>query len=265
MTVYTFFAPLLDNRSRRRGIPWMTVSLVLINVIIHTGVHFFVYEAANDPTRPFWAGLYPFMEVPYLIINREGLGALSSLTSTYLHGSWMHLFNNMFLLAFFGRKVEDTTGPFEFFMLYTLCGFTSSLLSVIANFILSGGPNPGLGASGAVYGIMAAYLFLYSGQKVWAFLFIFFTLPIEIELPLLYSDPILLPILVPIPIRFPIWIFIIFLLMNDVIISQAMVDIYQMGKFFFFPINVFAHLGGFMGGIFFTYLFINPYVLSAKR
>ena len=161
-----FLLPIKDKRSRRRGFPWVTTLLVALNVVVYIGVAFTVYQQPHEPDQPYWLGIYPFMEVPYLIINHEGLGALSALTSTYLHADTGHLLGNMFVLWFFGRKVEDATGHVSFALLYTLCGFTASLMSVSVNTIITGGHIPGFGASGAIAGVLGSYLVLYPRVKV---------------------------------------------------------------------------------------------------
>ncbi|HMQ52488.1 MAG TPA: rhomboid family intramembrane serine protease [Anaerolineae bacterium] len=243
-----FLLPLKDRRSRRRGFPWVTASLVLINVVIHLIVTFFVLQPEVDPNVPNWLPLYPFMEVPALTINHQGLGALASLSSTYLHAGWSHLLGNMFILWLFGRKVEDSTGPAGFALLYTLCGFTASLMNVIANTLMASGDVPGLGASGAISGIMGAYLFLYSHEKI-----------------LTLVTPVICVIPIPIPLWLPAWVFIVTQVLKDGLLGQLVLEVYKMGDYIPLGIGVFAHMGGFIGGMLFIYLFVSPYILSGHR
>ena len=84
-----FLLPVKDKRSRKRGFPWMTASLVILNTLIHIWVTLNIYnwlDATSDELG--WGPLYFYMEVPRLILNREGLGALSSLTSFFLHAEF---------------------------------------------------------------------------------------------------------------------------------------------------------------------------------
>jgi membrane associated rhomboid family serine protease len=253
-----FLLPIKDKRHADGDFPWATAAIVLINVLIHLGLNLTIYRQPTEAGQPYWLPIYPYMEVPRLIVNHEGLGALSSLTSTYLHANIGHLLGNMFILWFFGRKVEDATGPIRFVLLYTLCGFTSSLLSVIANTLLSGGNIPGLGASGAISGVMGAYLFLYSNEKV-------LTLVSTWLAPLIPVIPGFCVIPIPIPIWLPAWVFILIALLRDALLGQLVLEVYNAGEVLILGVGVFAHLGGALGGMLFTYLFVHPEVLAGRR
>jgi membrane associated rhomboid family serine protease len=231
-----YLLPIRDRRSRRLAFPWMTLSLVVINVLIYI----FVEITASSSDEEAWVLLYPYLEVPRLILDGEGLGALSVLTSGFLHGGWWHLVGNMFLLWFFGRKVEDATGSFRFALLYIFCLYTSALLSVISRGGFAStteGMIPSLGASGAIFGIMAAYLFLYSDQRI-------------------------LTLLLPIPWLFwiPAWIYIVRELLLNALVGQLV----QEGSLVV-TVNVFAHLGGAIGGVLFIYFFLHPDVFAQRR
>jgi membrane associated rhomboid family serine protease len=214
----------------------MTLGLVVTNILIHI----FVAVAVGGSDKPDWVLLYPYMEVPRLILDGEGLGALSVLTSGFLHADWWHLGGNMFILWFFGRKVEDATGSFRFALLYLFCLYTSALLSVISRGAFSStaeGMIPGLGASGAIFGIMAAYLFLYSDQRILT---------------------LILPI--PWPFWIPTWIYIVRELLLNALVGQLV----QEGALVV-RVNVFAHLGGAAGGLLFIYFFLHPDVFAQRR
>lgn len=86
-------------------------------------------------------------------------------TSMFLHGSWLHLLGNMWFLWLFGNNVEDAMGRPRFLVFYLLCGLAAALLQVLTN------PNSGVpmvGASGAISGVMGAYLVLYPRVRVFA-------------------------------------------------------------------------------------------------
>jgi membrane associated rhomboid family serine protease len=254
-----FLLPIRDRRSRERGFPWMTVTIVAVNVLIHAWVTYTVYWAEPNPDQPAWAALYPFMEVPRLIVDGEGLGSLSVLTSFFLHASMSHLLGNMFVLWFFGRKVEDSTGPLRFLLFYMLCGFTASLTSVVARATLSpfNAEIPGLGASGAIAGVMGAYLFLYSEQRVLTLVSTWLA-PV-IPIPGLCFVPL------PIPIWLPAWVFIIYRMLTDALLGQFILEMTKLQEAFSLGINVFAHLGGALGGLVFIYFFVHPEVLAGRR
>jgi membrane associated rhomboid family serine protease len=85
-------------------------------------------------------------------------------TSMFLHGSWMHIIGNMWFLWVFGNNIEDSMGRASFVAFYLLCGIAAALVQVVLN------PSSGIpmvGASGAISGIMGAYLFLYPRVRVW--------------------------------------------------------------------------------------------------
>jgi len=93
---------------------------------------------------------------------------LTLLTYTFIHGGWMHLLANLAFLWVFADNVEDVYGHFGFLVLYFVCGIVAASAHVLAN------PDsfaPLVGASGAVSGILGAYLVLYPKARVWVLLF----------------------------------------------------------------------------------------------
>jgi membrane associated rhomboid family serine protease len=251
--------PIKDRRARERAFPWMTATLVVINVLVHLGVTYAVYwDAPPAQDVPNWLPLYPYMQVSGLIMNAEGLGALSVLTSTFLHADFSHLLWNMFYLWFFGRKVEDSTGSLRFLIFYLLCGFMAGFVTALASTTLlpEHARIPGLGASGAIAGVMGAYLFLYSEQRI-------FTLPTLQFFTL--SEFCFMPVPIPIPLWLPAWVFLVYRFLQDAILAQLVVEMAEQG----FPLNlgvgVFAHLGGALGGLVLIYFFIHPEVMAQRR
>src|SRR3990170_107472 len=112
------------------------------------------------------------------------------ITSMFLHGSWMHLIGNMWFLWLFGNNVEDSMGHLRYVIFYLLCGIGAALAQVAAN---PASGIPMVGASGAISGVMGAYLVLYPRVRVYVLVFLgfFFT---TITLPawtmLLYWFPL---------------------------------------------------------------------------
>ena len=82
----------------------------------------------------------------------------TTITSMFMHGGWMHIVGNMWFMWIFGGNVEDAMGSVRFFFFYLLCGLAASALQVAAN---PGSPIPMVGASGAIGGVMGAYVLLY--------------------------------------------------------------------------------------------------------
>ncbi len=108
-----------------------------------------------------------------------GLGRTALLTSMFLHGSWMHLIGNVWFLWVFGNNIEDSMGHARFLVFYLLCGLLAAGAHVASS--LSGAV-PMVGASGAISGIMGAYIVLYPHVRVHTAILIFFFLRV-ITLP----------------------------------------------------------------------------------
>jgi membrane associated rhomboid family serine protease len=96
---------------------------------------------------------------------------LSILTSIFMHGSLWHLLGNMLFLWIFGNNIEDYLGKMKFIFFYLACGVGASLIHVLFNF---NSMVPVIGASGAISGVMGAYLVLYPHEKIRTLVFLFF-------------------------------------------------------------------------------------------
>jgi membrane associated rhomboid family serine protease len=103
-----------------------------------------------------------------LVCNTDPGRQISHLfTSMFLHGSWMHLIGNMWFLWIFGNNVEDSMGRLRFIAFYLLCGLAAAFAQILAG---PSSPIPMVGASGAISGVMGAYLLLYPRVRVFAIL-----------------------------------------------------------------------------------------------
>lgn len=101
------------------------------------------------------------------------------LTHMFLHGGWLHIIGNMWMLWIFGDNVEDRMGPARFLIFYLLCGIVAGITQMLVN------PNstvPSIGASGAIAGVMGAYLVLFPRAQVVTMVPIFFY-PLFFDLP----------------------------------------------------------------------------------
>jgi membrane associated rhomboid family serine protease len=239
------FLPLRDSRGRNQRVPVVTLTLIGINV----GVHFVqavVYPAQlGDFTTELLA--YFLKLLPAGVMNGMSNGALTMITSAFLHADWMHLAGNMFFLLFFGRKVEDLLGRPKFLLLYFVCIFTSGIGSVVGEVALPlwKGIIPNLGASGAIMGVAGAYLFLFSEEKI--------------------RTVILLGGLLPVP-YFPqvtAGFFIGYQILGDVVNGLLIEQFQKLGQNFSF-VNSFAHLSGLVGGLIAIYLFLPHEMLHYR-
>lgn len=106
---------------------------------------------------------------PILIREMVGGGAISNVTAMFLHGDLFHLIGNMLPLWVFGRRVEDACGSLRYLAFYLFAGTWANILFVV---VLSDSPIPGIGASGAIFGLMGAYLLLYPGGRIRTLVFV---------------------------------------------------------------------------------------------
>jgi len=157
--------PLNDTESNRySAFPSMTITLIVVNTLI------LVWELtlSEDMLRSvFWI----FGSIPALLWARQGAGIISTITSMFLHGGIDHLLGNMLFLWVFGRRVEDACGPWRYLVFYLLAGTTSDLMTALA---LPRMDIPGIGASGAIFGVMGAYFVLFPGGRIRTIWFISF-------------------------------------------------------------------------------------------
>src|SRR5262249_435729 len=106
-------------------------------------------------------------------------------TSMFLHGGWMHVLGNMWFLWIFGDNIEDLLGHGKYLLFYLLCGTVAALGQVLANPYSTA---PMVGASGAIAGVMRAYLIQFPRSRVLTLVFVFiFITTIEIPAPLMLA------------------------------------------------------------------------------
>ena len=175
--------PIRDiNPSPRRLFPGVNIALISLNVLV------FLFELSLGPHLEGFLMAAAF--VPARAWSGEGGGVVpemtSALLSMFLHGGWGHLLGNMLFLWIFGDNVEDRLGHFRYLVFYLLCGYAATFAHAFFN---AGSIMPAIGASGAISGVLGAYLFLYPRARivtlVWLFLFVRF-----IEIPALVFLPI---------------------------------------------------------------------------
>jgi membrane associated rhomboid family serine protease len=167
--------PLRDDNPRV-SFPFITILMIAANVLV------FLYQASLEPTAGqtlvFTYGMIParFDAAVLQHVLPLGTGLLPLVTSMFLHGGWLHLIGNMWFLWIFGDNVEDAFGHFGYLFFYMVCGTAGGLAHVLANWDAT---TPAIGASGAIAGVMGAYIVLYPRAKVLTLvplLVIFFTI-----------------------------------------------------------------------------------------
>jgi len=150
--------------------PVMTVSLITINVLV------FLYQLTLGPQEG-QLFIYQFGAIPAAVLGNDSLpsdmiaipATMSVLTSMFLHGGFMHLIGNMLYLWIFGNNVEDAMGHIRFLLFYLLTGVAASM----THFMMDVDSTiPTIGASGAISGILGAYILLYPRAQVYVLVFI---------------------------------------------------------------------------------------------
>lgn len=169
------FIPIGDDNSRRLRTPFIVYLLIAANIAVWflqlTGGEQFTYAFATVPFEishgrdvvglKYIAAGYNRIPIPHSA-GPEPI-YLTLFTAMFMHGSWMHLIGNMLYLGIFGDQIEDLLGHWKFILFYLICGVTAGLAQVWYS------PNsliPCLGASGAIAGVLGAYLIKYPTNRV---------------------------------------------------------------------------------------------------
>ena len=211
--------PLKDSNPSR-NYPVVNISLILANIAV------FLYQFTL-PANAFKAFVLSNATVPARIpsffAGHMGIEAalLPLLTSMFLHAGFLHLAGNMLFLWIFGDNVEDFFGHLPYLFFYLACGIGAGLLHVFFNLT---SVVPALGASGAISGVMGAYMLLYPRQRILTLVFIF---------------------LVPIPAIF---------FLGYWFLLQFLSGINALGASASGGVAVWAHVGGFLLGMLLTAL-----------
>jgi membrane associated rhomboid family serine protease len=162
--------PVRDHNPSHK-FPFVTIALILVNTII------FLLEV-------FSPDLETFIQTYALIPNTINFVDVSTLypfiTSMYLHGGFFHLFSNMWFLWIFGDNIEATLGSVGFLVFYIISGIGASLLQY---FFAPLSTIPTLGASGAIAGILGAYLVFFPRAKIDTYIFSFYGFLQEVQVP----------------------------------------------------------------------------------
>ena len=168
--------PLRDKNPTQR-FPFMTILLIAMNILI------FMYELTLGPNLEIFTAQYGIIPLQISNVLQEGtvnlLVLLTLVSSLFLHGGWLHLGGNMLYLWVFGDNVEDKLGHFRFLFFYIICGIAASALHI---YLDPQSSVPTIGASGAISGVLGAYLLLFPKAKVVTLIPIFIFIQIA-ELP----------------------------------------------------------------------------------
>lgn len=142
--------PLRDLTRSPLHRPVVTISIIVANVVV-----FLCELVGGDAFIRHWSA------IPVNIVS--GHDWITIVTSTFMHAGWMHIIGNMVFFWVFGIVIEDSMGPFPYLTFYLLSGIAASLAEIMAN---SSSAVPGLGASGAIAGVMGAFVITYPGDRI---------------------------------------------------------------------------------------------------
>ncbi len=214
--------PLRDDNPRQT-VPVVTYLLIALNVL---GFLWELSLGANLDRAIFTVGFIP---ARFWLPGAFVADLLAILASMFLHGSFMHIGSNMLYLWIFGDNIEDRLGHGKYLVFYVLCG----IIATLAHAIFSPASRiPAIGASGAIAGVLGAYLVLYPHARVTTIIPIFFFITIR-EIPAIFI--------------LGFW-FVLQLLSG--IGSLGIPDAQDLGGVAFF-----AHIGGFVAGMVLVFLF----------
>jgi membrane associated rhomboid family serine protease len=144
--------PLGDDDSARRTFPVVTIALIVVNALF-----FLVELGGGDAFIERWS------VVPARLLANPAGDFLTIFTAMFMHAGWLHLLGNMLYLWIFGDNVEDRLGQGKFLIFYLLCGVAATFAQVFVN---PSSNVPNLGASGAIAGVLGAYLLMFPRGSV---------------------------------------------------------------------------------------------------
>jgi membrane associated rhomboid family serine protease len=165
----------IRDRNPSSTFPIVNVIFIIINVLV------FLYEFSLG--AEIEAFIYRYGLVPASLFYSQEAGFFDRIypffTSMFLHGGWLHLIGNMLYLYIFGDNVEDRMGHFRYLLFYLITGLTAAFAQIILNVSST---IPMVGASGAISGVLGAYLLFFPKSKILTLVPIFFFLHL-VEVP----------------------------------------------------------------------------------
>jgi membrane associated rhomboid family serine protease len=220
------FFPIGDTNIKNGTKPFFAYFFIAINIAMF--VWQFLMPATQQQNFVLAYGC-----IPSEIMHAQDLFTL--FTNMFLHGGWAHLIGNMLFLWIFGDNIESTIGYFKFILFYIIGGVVASLTHVFFNL---GSPVPSIGASGAISACLGAYLVMFPTSKIKVFILFLFT-----------------SINVPAILFLGIWI-----------AQQFMSGYGNLGKTIGTDnVAYWAHIGGFVYGVFCGFLFRSKAVAILKK
>ena len=213
--------------------PVVTIALIVANLAAWVLV-----QGAGLDLHRLEASVWQYGTVPCelthaCVRDSGGLGWGELFTGMFMHGGWEHILGNMLFLWVFGNNIEDSMGHTRFIVFYLICGVAAGLAHV---FLTPGSNVPAVGASGAISGVMGAYVVLYPQARVQT-----------------WVPPLFL-------IRIRAWFFLIYWFALQLLGGLGSLGTGETGG-----VAVWAHVGGFVAGVLLIKPFENRKLVWAKR
>ncbi len=167
------------------------------------------------------------------VVDNSSINIFTPITSMFLHGGWGHILGNALFFWVFGNNIEDSMGPGRFLSFYLICGLVAAATQIMA---MPSSPVPTVGASGAISGVLGAYLVLYPRVRVNTLIFIFI-------------------------VALPAWLILIWWFGMQVMaayLTPLRADVSS-------GVAVWAHIGGFLSGMILIKVFQNPRLVTERN
>ncbi len=216
----------IKDTIRSRTFPIVNWTIILLNVAV------FLHEnALGETALRHFIGVYGM--VPARLWGDFAHAWPTLFTSMFLHGGWFHLLSNMWVLYIFGDNVEDRMGSGRYLLFYLASGLVAGLVQA---WVLPASWVPTVGASGAIAGVLGAYMLFYPHGRVLTLVPIFFFITF---------------------IEIPAWIFLGFWFVSQ--LYSGWLALLPYGAHTLGGVAWWAHIGGFMFGLFFAKAFAQKY------
>jgi len=199
-----------------RTTPWITYLLIALNVLV------FLFELSLD-SKDVTEFIFAFGLVP------AEFNWVNVITAMFVHGGWIHLGGNLLSLWIFGDNIEDRMGHVRYLVFYLLAGVVGNLAQVAA---IPNSSVPLVGASGAIAGVMGAYLVLFPYSRILVMIFLFVFIDV-VEIPAVFF--------------LAFWFFM-----------QLLSGVGQLAKVPGANVGFWAHVGGFLTGVIGVWIFRKP-------
>ena len=237
--------------------PTLRTPVVTIALLVILGAVWIFVQGAGVDARALAASVCNWGMVPGELTHRARLGTavpigagmacvvddepnniLTPLTSMFLHGGWLHLLGNGLFLWIFGNNVEDSMGRIRFVFFYLICGLVAAAAQLLIN---PASPVPMVGASGAISGVLGAYLVLYPRVRVHVLIILFIFIQV---------------------ITVPAWMILIWWFGLQVL--EGLPQLNRLNPDVSAGVAVWAHIGGFASGVLLIKLFKNDRLLNGR-